>query len=832
MRTQYIIGVLLAVLTLAAFWQVRNNDFINFDDNIYITENVQVQRGLTAQGIEWAFTTGHATNWHPLTWISLMLDYELFGPNPAGHHLMALLFHIVNTILLFVVLRRMTGALWQSAFVAALFAVHPLHVESVAWAAERKDVLSTLFWILTMGAYVYYVEKPKVLRYLIVSLLFALGLMAKPMLVTLPFVLLLLDYWPLGRYKKTEEPKKQQAQKVAPQISMKSRFYRLTLEKVPMIALAIASSVITFIVQRTGGAVSSIEGLPLGTRIANALVSYWKYIFRMVWPADLAIFYPYPLNALPAWQVAGAGLLLIVATGLVIRAYRNWPYIGVGWLWYVGTLIPVIGLVQVGAQSMADRYTYVPLIGLFILIAWGLPELLSKWSARKVAFAAGAGVILLTFTAQTWSQVGTWRNSVTVFEHALSVTSDNWIAHQNLGFALAAQGKDAEAERHYVEALRLRPKLEGAHHGLGNVLVNLGRADEAVAHYLEAIRIKPDYAGANYDLAITLARQGKTSEAVARYNEAIRLKPDYAEAHNNLGMLLGTQGRVDEALAHFSEALRIRPDFANAHNNMGILLAKQGKTDEAIEHFNEALRINPEQADARKNLDIALAMKPEGRGPYADTATTASRKPEVAETPKKIDTVRAIQPKPSPTSTAVQPAAQPTAQAKPTSKDPEAIFNEGVALFSQGKIKESIPLFTEALRLNPKHAEAHYNLGVALHNLGNLKEAVEHYTQSIRLKPNNAEAHYNLGVAYHSQGDVEKAVREYNRAVRLKSDYPQAYNNLGVAYYSQGKYEDAIAQYTKALKLKPDYEEARKNLEVVKSVMQARNTTAKPQPQK
>jgi hypothetical protein len=390
----------LALATLAVFWQVLGHDFVNYDDPDYVYRNPNVQSGITLSSIKWAFTTGHAANWHPLTWLSHMLDWQLFGDNPGWHHLTNLFLHIANTLLLFAVLKRMTNALWRSAFVAAAFALHPLHVESVAWVAERKDVLSTLFWMLTIAAYLRYLERPGTGRYLLTLLIFALGLMAKPMLVTLPFVLLLLDYWPLGRFQFGQIVKSvgQQSRKSLNAFSHWKLSRHLLLEKVPLFALSAISSIVTFLVQRTAGAVTSVETLPLKLRIANTFVSYLTYIQKMVWPSRLAMFYPYPDKTDLIWQTVVFALLLLIISLGVIWLMRRRRYLLTGWLWYLGTLVPVIGLVQVGDQALADRYTYVPLTGLFIIIAWGVPDLIAKWRFRKHALAASAIAVLLAWS--------------------------------------------------------------------------------------------------------------------------------------------------------------------------------------------------------------------------------------------------------------------------------------------------------------------------------------------------------------------------------------------------------------------------------------------------
>jgi tetratricopeptide (TPR) repeat protein len=494
----------------------------------------------------------------------------------------------------------------MSGFIAALFALHPLHVESVAWVAERKDVLSTFFWMLTMWAYVHYVERPRLNRYLLVLLCFTLGLSSKPMLVTLPFVLLLLDYWPLGRFQfgQLSGNSKLSTSKLISSSDRRSVALRLVWEKAPFFLLSALSSILAIIAAERVGAAAPLETYRLGMRFANALVSYVSYIEKMIWPSHLAVFYPYP-EAFPIWKVVGAGLLLGCLTVLAIRAARKRPYLVVGWLWYLGTLVPVIGLIQAGSQAMADRFTYVPLIGLFIMIVWGVQDILAGWRYRRVALSILAGVILLILMMVTRFQVKHWQNDVTLFTHTLDVTVNNALSRNNLGAALFRQGKYQEAIVHYTEALRIDPRNALARNGLGVALARQGRYQESVDHWKEVLRIKPDFADAHNNLGNTLVNLGKYQEAIAHYNEALRIKPDNANAHNNLGGALRRLGRHEEAIVHFTEALKIKPDYAEAHGNLGNIFTELGRVEEAIAQYNEALRIKSDFAEVRLSLGLA-----------------------------------------------------------------------------------------------------------------------------------------------------------------------------------------------------------------------------------
>jgi protein O-mannosyl-transferase len=550
------LGALLLVgATFAAFYPVLSAGFVIYDDETYVLRNPHVQGGFGGDALWWAFTAGYASNWHPLTWLSHMLDWSLYGASPAGHHLTSLLLHAANAVALFLLLDRMTQAPWRAAFAAALFALHPLHVESVAWVAERKDVLSTLLWLLATWSYVAWTRRRGAARYLLVAALLALGLASKPMLVTLPLTLLVLDFWPLGRWE-----------------AETARTLRLVAEKLPLLALSLASAAVTWAVQAASPALGSLEEFSLGTRISNALVASASYLGKAVWPAGLAVFYPHPGTSLPPWKPVGAALLLAAITAAAVALRRRRPYVLAGWLWYLVTLLPVIGLVQAGEQAMADRYTYVPLIGPFVAAAWGFPDaaralLAASRRARgesaagdrvlRWALPLGAGAVLLVLSVLTRAQVATWKDSVTLFERALAVTDRNYLAHLDLGAALAREG----------------------------------RADDALAHYREAVRIKPDHAMAQYDLGSALAARDRDGEAMEHYLRALALNPGYAAAHNNLGILLAKQGKIDEAARHYADAARLRPDFAEAHFNLAVALHALGRDAEARTELKAATRL-------------------------------------------------------------------------------------------------------------------------------------------------------------------------------------------------------------------------------------------------
>ncbi len=584
--------IFLAAITFAVFGRTLGYGFVNYDDDMYVYENPVVQKGLTWEGFRWALTYGNIGHWHPLTWLSHMLDCQLYGLQAGGHHLTNLLLHGAAAILLFLVLRRMTGFLWRSAFVAAVFAIHPLHVESVAWIAERKDVLSAFFFMLTLGAYVRYVRRPpSVVRYGAVVLFYALGLLSKNMLVTMPFVLLLLDYWPLNRLSS-----------FTPQVLL-----RRVAEKIPLFVLMAGSCVATALVSETVTA----DKLPFGLRMENAVVSYVTYLWQMIHPSGLACLYPNPTNYLPPGQVAGALGLLLAISGAVWAFRKTKPWLVVGWLWYVGMMIPVIGIVQISYYAHADRYTYLPQIGLYVLLTWTAADLCAGWRHRRVVLSGLSTIILAASIFCARTQTSYWRNGESLWTHTLACTSDNAKAHNNLGNALLQKGNVNDAITHYQEALQIKPDYAEAYNNLGNALFQKGNVDEAIVHFQKALQIKPDYAEAHDNLGNALFQQGNVDEAITHYQRALQIKPDDAKAHNNLGSALFQKGKVDEAIVHYQKALQIEPDDAKAHSNLGNALLQKGNSDEAIVHYQKALQITPDDAEAQNNLAWVLATCPQ-----------------------------------------------------------------------------------------------------------------------------------------------------------------------------------------------------------------------------
>jgi protein O-mannosyl-transferase len=647
----------LVAITWIVFRQTLGFDFVNYDDNLYVYEQPAIKSGLTLHGLAAAFTRVLVGNWHPLTSISLMLDAQFFGVRPGGYHFSNVLLHTIAVLLLFLVLRSMTGAVWRSAFVAALFAIHPLRVESVAWISERKDVLSGVFFMLTLGAYLRYASRPSVGRYLSVLATFILGLLSKAMLVTLPFVLLLLDYWPLQRFAplsaRNEDNERLDA---APFPSLR----RLLLEKVPLLVLAAAASVATWFAQEQ--ALESSQGWPLGWRINNALITIWTYVRQMFWPTDLALFYPHPRANIPLWETSLALLLLVATTAAVINWRKRYPYLVTGWFWYLGMLVPVIGIVQVGLQAHADRYTYLPQIGVYLLLTWVVADFTSSWRARRTILSTAATLVILASMSIAWTQTRHWSNGERLWTHVLHVTKNNDVAERGLGTALLKLGRVDEAIPHDREALRLRPGDPNLLTNLANALVqkkefpeaidryravvalrpndsearrNLGKAllqsglrDEGLAELREALRIRPNDSDASYSLGSAFLEQGELDQAIARFRKAIDSNPNSHPAHYNLAIALNRKGQLDDAIAEFRETLRLQPDDANAHNNLAIALLKKGQIQDAIAAWTKALQLQPKNADMHNNLAVALLQAGRGAAAVAEWQESLRLEPD------------------------------------------------------------------------------------------------------------------------------------------------------------------------------------------------------------
>ena len=711
-----IIYTFLIITTLAAFWRVNYCDFVG-DDCAYITQNTHIMNGVTRSAISWAFTNIYANFWHPLTMISHMLDVQLFGVNPRGHHLTNLLLHVANTLLLFFFLNRTTKAPWKSAFAAALFAVHPLNVESVAWVSERKNVLSTFFWVLTMVAYASYAERPRRRTYLVTLALFIMGLMAKPMLVTLPFAMLLLDYWPLQRFgqkraavateAEPHNPRSLNKRGPAPRVKPPSQAIEsdtaarehkhgwaavlpLIIEKIPFFILIPPFSVLAYIAEG-----KEVTHLPWNVRISNALVSYFIYIGKMFWPTDLSAFYPHP-GLWPFWQAAGAGLLLAAASTTVALTARRLPYLAFGWLWFVGTLVPVSGIVQIDFFGRADRFTYIPLIGLFIVVAWGAPEFLKGWRHCREALVASAALVLSSLSIVTWIQVGYWRNNISLYDHSLETTSHNYIVHRCRGIEYARLGNYRLAINDYDVAIEINPADAVAYLSRGNAYLELKNYPQAIADYNNAIKIAPHYSGAYVNLGQAYSLIGNFMQAISDYDRAIEINPKYAQAYNERGNAYAALGNQKHAIVDFDRAIEIDSKFALAYYNRGNAYAIQGNEKQAIMNYDVAIAINSKFADA--------------------------------------------------------------------------YYDRGVAYRKLANYKQAIKDYDKAIELNSKYFDAYYSRGNSYYDLGNYRQAISDYDRAIEMNPTYADAYNNRGVAYTRLGNWNQAIGDLQTAAKLGSE--------------------------------------------------------------
>jgi tetratricopeptide (TPR) repeat protein len=730
---QALLGLALAGLVMAVFGQVRHHDFASLDDTAYVIENEHVARGLTASGLVWAVTavdTG-VGNWHPVTWVSHMVDVELFGMRAGSHHMVSVVLHAVNTLVLFLLLGSMTGHIWRSACVAALFAIHPLHVESVAWIAERKDVLSTLFWLLATWAYVRYASTPTRLRFTLVVVLFALGLMSKPMVVTLPFTLLLLDWWPLNRVASAETARGQ-----VRSVSLRP-WLPLVVEKWPLFLMSVLSGVLTVVAQRLGGAVVTLEAIPASTRLANAALSFGTYAWQTVWPSGLSVFYPYSGEVQAAATTAAVAFIVggSIAAARSVRARRHVTF---GWLWYVGTLVPVIGLVQVGMQARADRYTYVPLIGLFVAIVWECADRAGTRRVPRMAISMGACAVIAAFGVRARAQVAYWADDVTLWGQALEVHPDNYYAHFSLGRVDLQHGRRDAAMAHLERALELAPWFAEGHDAMGLAYARGGQFDAAIAKHLEALRRQPGLLAARFNLGLAYEQRGDSDLAVQQYREAIRRAPRKAAFRAALAHVLATQGQLDAATEAATEALRLNPDSAEARYVLGRVLASRGLHDQAIAELERALASKPAFAPAQSMLATLLLER--GR---VDEA---------------IEHLRGA------------------VRAEPSSAGARAAL--GSALAGHGRLDDAIPEYDEAVRLAPDDAELRHALGLCLARQGRIPDAVVQLSEAVRIRPDSDALHVSLGMALAASGDAQRGAAHFRAALRLNPRNPDAHAGL------------------------------------------------------
>ncbi|MCG6877777.1 MAG: tetratricopeptide repeat protein [Deltaproteobacteria bacterium] len=745
------ISLFLLLSTLTVYWQVTGYDFTNYDDELYVTQNQWVQAGVTAKSVARAFRTLDVCNWHPATWFSHMLVCEFFGLNPFWHHLTNLILHIASTLLLFRIFHRMTGEPFKSGFVAALFALHPLNVESVAWIAERKGVLCTFFWMLTLWSYLRYLERFKVGWYCLVVLFFILGGMAKPMIVTLPFALLLLDYWPLGRFKAFRS-------NAARTEKMGLSRYGPVVEKVPLFVIVVMIAAIGFVAQQRGGALTSIDTLPIGTRVSNAIVSYVIYLWKAVYPNGLTVFYPHRI--IPAWQVLTSALFLsLVSLGVVLLRKRR-PYLAVGWFWYLGTFVPVIQLVQVGRHFTADRYAYIPLVGIFVMVVWGVSDTLHSLPHRRKVLGFSGMACLFVLGGLTWRQAGYWSDSETLFRHGLQVIPNNYVAHNGLARALEAEGKTDEAIRHFEAALRICPGFTDGRYNFARILAANGKKREAAEQYLSVLKSDPNFVQAHVNLANILADQGELNEAVKHYEKALTLNKDSANAHYNLANAFFRAGRTDDAIAQYRKALDIRPNDPSMHYNLGNAYMRNGNFEQAGYQYSEALRYQPDFVNARVNLGNALARSGDPRKAILQYEKALESQPDHAG----------------------------------------AHYNLAGAFSALGKTQKAIAHYKEVLRLQPENASAQFQLGLILSNSGRSSEAEEHFLIALQIKPDFVEARIALADELAVQGKTSEAVDHYNEAMKMNPAVkPMVYYNLACLYALQHKVEKSINCLQKAV---------------------------------
>jgi tetratricopeptide (TPR) repeat protein len=758
----------LALLVVAVYSGVARHGFVNYDDDHYVYENRQVRQGLTATTVGWAFSTGHASNWHPLTWISHMMDVELFGmesaaggstlEGPGGHHLMSVALHLLNTLLLFFVLRAMTDAFWPAVCVAALFAVHPMQVESVAWVAQRKSVLSGLFWMLTLLAYFAYTQRSTLLRYLLVVVLYAAGLAAKPMIVTLPFVLLLLDFWPLGRVRSGTR-------------LFDRRHGWLILEKLPLFALTAASCIVTYFAQAET-AVRSLDAVPMGARVANVPQAYLAYLAKLVWPDGLAVLYPLWSEGV---SLAGAvvALLVLVAVTIAILRYRSrCPWFCVGWLWFLGTLVPVIGVVQVGNQAYADRYAYLPYIGLFMAVVYGVHGWLRDRPYRRTVLGAVAVAVVASFAVCAWVQTSYWKDGLTLFSRALAVTEKNATAFNNRGCEYVRQGEHLLALNDFEQAITLRSGYVVAYNNRGGIYQLMGKREEAALDFARAIQLDPDHMSAYYNRGRLFEEMGNWDRALADYARAIELSPDSPDVYNDRGHTHMKMGKSELALADFTRTIERDPGHAMAYNNRGGIYQLMGKSTEAAADYTLAVKLKPDYVNAYYNRARLFTDLGDWDGAIKNFAKAMELKPDF----------------------------------------PQAYHDRGHMYLKMRKRELALADFTRAIEINPSSAMPYNNRGGVYQLLGKNAEAAADYAMAIKIKPDYMSAYYNRARLFTGTGNWNAAIEDYARAIELEPNYAKAYNGRGNIHVKLRHYELGLTDFTRAIDLRRNDAEAYQNL--------------------
>lgn len=718
-----LISVVIIIATGIVYSQTANFEFVNLDDSLQLTANSHVQAGFSWENIKWSFTPESPCS--PLTWFMYTFLYSIFGLNPGPYHTVSVLFHITSSLLLFFTLKIMTGQLWKSAFVGALFAVHPINVESVAWIAELNNVLSAFFWVLTIMVYSIYARRPGVLRYFLVLLVFELGLLAKPVLMTLPFVLLLLDYWPLKRFQFGKGNDRNNEEHPSRIEYKKASIFRLVIEKMPFLILSAVSILLSLLAVKRHATFTSFEAAPTTLRVANALVSYTKYLGKLFWPQDLALLYPYP-HMIPWWHIAGACVLLLTITILALKSLHKYPYFIVGWLWFIGTLVPFLGIIQSGMwPEMADRYAYVTFIGVFMIIAWGIPDLFKDWIYRdKILPFAGVGV-LIVLMAVTWKQLGYWENSITLFEHVLGVNKTCYTTHVNLGNAFADRGEKEKAIAHYLEVLRFDPEHPDAHFNLAVIYDEQGKTDEAIDHYSKCLQADRNKADVLINLGILFESKGEMQKAVDQYLEAIRIDPGSVEAYNNLGNIMLKHGNINEAIGYYEAALENNPGYDEIHSNLGTAFVHKGKLNDAIVQFTKAIEINPDNSEANNNLQKARQIKKTIENSIVKLKESLKNDPE----------------------------------------NPSLHCRLGEIYTKMGDSENAIAQYRNALSIDPGFLQALHGMVIVYSNNKEYEKALGMLEKMRQIDPENADIFYNSACMYSKLNRVKESLYWLKQAV-------------------------------------------------------------------
>lgn len=788
----FIIGI-----TFLVYGQVINHEFVHFDDPYYVSANEHINKGVSLEGITWAFSIDNIGYFHPLAYISHMIDCELFGLNSGMHHLMSLFIHIANALLLFFVLRKMTDAFWKSAAVAVLFALHPVNVDSVAWLAERKNLLSTFFWLLTMIVYIYYVRKHRTSLYFLALFVFILGLLSKPMLITLPFVLLLMDYWPLNRIKLEAQPagKGWMAGVIDSLLEQKDVLKRLISEKVPFFLLACVNAYLALLsLENSPITEVSTKFVPMSLRFENAPVSYFVYIYKMIWPSTLTFFYPYP-QSIPLWEVFSSLIGLIVITAVVFIAMRKLPYLAVGWLWFLGTLVPVLGITQAGLwPAIGERWAYVPYIGLFTAIVWGFGDVISRSRYKQIIITACMLILLGSLSYKTWIQTRYWKDDFTLFNHGIAINPNNYVSYANLGYVYAVKKEYRKAIYYLQKTVDLLPAYPNAHYNLGVAYAEEGKVDDAIEQYVLAINFDSGHIAAYKNLKELLFKQGKYEEAINFYTKAAHKKPDSRDIANILVESMIKGGKTEDAIRYLTDFLKKNPkQVAFVYNNLGFVLMETEKTSEAIGYFSSALKYDPKYIPAHRNL-MAIYNKS-------------------GETQKAIAELLEI--------------------IKLNPKDANSHYNLAIIYFRQGDKLNACKNFDEALKYDPKNKEYHYTYGMCLYNLERLDEAVAQFQEAVRLDktfekankalavakskrdnldqaisrseadlkrdPANVSLMQKVAVFYKMKGDFDKALMYLQKMSEIQAGNPEVLYNIACVYAVQGKTGESLSYLQRAL---------------------------------